>query len=311
MIDRLVAADIPTIVEYRNQPEVAEHQGWDVPYRAASAERLVADSVEGPLDDGQLAIRLVEGPLIGDLMAVVAHNTSHAIELGVSLRREMWGQGYAAEAIGAVVDALFTADHVERVQAFVSVLNGPSLRLFERLGFRVEGRLASSYRRADGTLVDEVLFATVRAMWCGGGDGGGWTVEDSPHPADVAFLDSRIDAFNMAATGRADGRGFAVLRRDPHGRIVGGATGYAWAGIGHLDVMWLDEGLRARGLGRELLALAEAEMGRRGASAVYVESYTFQAPGFYERMGYERIGFVDGLPPGHGHVLLRKLLAGP
>ena len=51
-----------------------------------------------------------------------------------------------------------------------------------------------------------------------------------------------------------------------------------------------------------------AEMVRRGCTVAHVESYTFQAPGFYEQLGYEQVFANLDTPPGHADVLLRKRL---
>jgi RimJ/RimL family protein N-acetyltransferase/N-acetylglutamate synthase-like GNAT family acetyltransferase len=304
VIDRLLTDDIPALLEYRNDPEVAEDQGWDLPYRTGAAERLVEDSVSEPIDDGQLAIRLHDGRLIGDLMATASIESGHQFELGISLRRECWGQGYGTEAVTAVVDALFESDRVHRVVAYVATANERSRRLFSGLGFRAEGHLSSSYRRGDGRFVDEVLYGYTRALWRRAGT----AAEADPHPADVARLAELVHAYNEEATGCRDGLDFAVFRRDERGRLEAGISGYTWAGIGHIDLLWAREDLRGKGVGRELMAEAEAEMVRRGCKAVHVESHTFQAPGFYERLGYERVFSRVDVPPGHAEVLLRKAL---
>jgi RimJ/RimL family protein N-acetyltransferase/N-acetylglutamate synthase-like GNAT family acetyltransferase len=304
LIDQLRTEDIPALLEYRNDPEVAAEQGWDLPYGAGSAERLVADSVAQPIEDGQLAIRLPDGRLIGDLMASASVESSHQFELGISLRREHWGKGFATEALTAVIDDLFASDRVHRVVAYVSVANARSRRLFTGLGFRAEGHLSESYRRGDGTFVDEVLFGYTRALWRRSGT----VVEHEPHPADVARLAELVHEFNADATGRWDGRELAVFRRDERGRIEAGLSGWTWAGTGHIDLLWARDDLRGKGIGRQLVAEAEAEMARRGCSAVHVESYTFQAPGFYERLGYEAVFTNPDTPPGHADVILRKRL---
>jgi ribosomal protein S18 acetylase RimI-like enzyme len=121
-------------------------------------------------------------------------------------------------------------------------------------------------------------------------------------------LADRVHAFNEDATGCRDGLDFAVFRRDERGRIEAGISGYTWAGVGHIDLLWARADLRGRGVGRQLMAEAEAEMVRRGCTIAHVESYTFQAPGFYERLGYEPVFTNEDVPPGHGDVLLRKRL---
>ncbi len=169
-IDALRPDDIATIVAYRNDPEVSQHQAWPLPFTAEMAARLVAEA-GGPLlsDGGQFAMRLTNGDgpptMVGDVMVRTSRRNDHVRELGITLSRPAWGKGYATEALTAVLDALFDDARVEKVLAHVFSANDPSLRLFERLGFAAEGRLAAALRDRNGEVRDEVLFGITRARW--------------------------------------------------------------------------------------------------------------------------------------------------
>ncbi len=70
---------------------------------------------------------------------------------------------------------------------------------------------------------------------------------------------------------------------------------------------WVRENTRGAGLGGSLLAEFETETRRRGCTHVFVTSFTFQAPGFYERHGYREMFRWEDLPvPGASDVHLRK-----
>lgn len=131
----------------------------------------------------------------------------------------------------------------------------------------------------------------------------------APSPEDVAFLEERLYEFNQQATGLRDGCGLGVLVRDGQNRLVAGASGYTWGGACVLRQVWVDESLRGRGLGRELLARAEAEARRRGCRLLLLNTHSFQAPGFYQKLGFERVAEVADHPPGHAELVLRKRLA--
>jgi ribosomal protein S18 acetylase RimI-like enzyme len=66
---------------------------------------------------------------------------------------------------------------------------------------------------------------------------------------------------------------------------------------------------RGHGLGTQLVGAAETEAAQRGCGVVRVDSHTFQAPGFYDKLGYERIGFAPDTPTGHGEVFFLKRLS--
>ncbi|HYO32683.1 MAG TPA: GNAT family N-acetyltransferase [Nocardioidaceae bacterium] len=91
-------------------------------------------------------------------------------------------------------------------------------------------------------------------------------------------------------------------------RLVGGvkaSTVDLWKWL-TIDILWVDEAERGHGLGEALLAAAEREGCRRGCRWSKVNTWDFQAPGFYERCGYVEYGREVDYPPGHTNFLLRK-----
>ena len=121
-------------------------------------------------------------------------------------------------------------------------------------------------------------------------------LDDAPQPADIAALDDGLYAFNVGRTGYADGRELAVWLRDAAGTLVGGLYGWTWGGWLEVRVLWLREELRGQGHGRALLAAAEAEATRRGCGGAFLDSYSFQAPGFYHKLGYETFAVLQDFP---------------
>lgn len=99
--------------------------------------------------------------------------------------------------------------------------------------------------------------------------------------------------------------------RDADGTLLGALIGSTYWGWLEIDKLWLDERLRGQGYGRRLMAQAEATAIRRGCQRAYVTTFSFQAPGFYERLGYVVVGRLDDYPPGAAFYGLRKALAAP
>jgi GNAT superfamily N-acetyltransferase len=139
--------------------------------------------------------------------------------------------------------------------------------------------------------------------------GAALTVIDNPSRDDVQFLGDRLYEFNVKATGIADGREMAVLLRDADRRIIAGLYGWTWGGCAFVDRLWIDEGRRRRGLGTRLMHAAESEARKRGAFQMLLHTHSFQAPAFYERLGFERVAALDEYPRGHQDVFMRKSLA--
>jgi GNAT superfamily N-acetyltransferase len=133
-----------------------------------------------------------------------------------------------------------------------------------------------------------------------------FAVTDQPSPDDVAFIEDELVAFNVAKARPYDRRPLHVFLRDAHGRTIGGVTGETnWSWL-YVDCFWLPDDLRGEGWGARLLKAAEDEARKRGCRHVRLFSYNFQAPGFYEKLGYRIFGVLEDYPPGHAQVWLRK-----
>lgn len=94
---------------------------------------------------------------------------------------------------------------------------------------------------------------------------------------------------------------------DAKGELLGGVGGWTWQEAASIGMTWVQPGQRATGLGSQLLAEFEQAAAARGVRRVLVTSFTFQAPGFYERRGYREISRWDGVPiHGEADVHFRK-----
>jgi GNAT superfamily N-acetyltransferase len=133
-------------------------------------------------------------------------------------------------------------------------------------------------------------------------------VTDAPGAAVTDVILPGLIAFNEAGGGAAHYRPLAVLATNEAGKVLGGLSGHtAWRWL-YIQLFWLPESLRGAGLGREILARAEAEAKARGCTAVWLDSFTFQAPGFYQKLGYSVFGVLEDYPPGQRRVFLTKQL---
>lgn len=129
-----------------------------------------------------------------------------------------------------------------------------------------------------------------------------------PSVAEIDFLEDRLYEFNREATGIDDGQGLGVFVRGDDGEIRAAVAGHTWGGCCEIRQVWVDEPLRRQGLGTRLLAAAEAEARRRGCTQLILNTHSFQAPAFYTRRGYTRVGEASDYPRGHSLISLRKQL---
>jgi GNAT superfamily N-acetyltransferase len=144
------------------------------------------------------------------------------------------------------------------------------------------------------------------------------TVADRVGEADLARIKAGLAASDPALGpwrpaplavllhGDAGGVGRAVDRDTLVGGLVG-ETGWQWLSI---RLLWVDPAHRGAGHGRRLLAAAEAEARRRGCEHARVNTFSFQAVGFYEGCGWRRVLTLDDFPRGHQRLFYVKPLVG-
>src|SRR5262249_31605668 len=136
-------------------------------------------------------------------------------------------------------------------------------------------------------------------------------VEAEPAPADIRFLQDKLYEYNVEQTGSPDGKWLCIFVRDDKGEIAAGLHGWTWAGSAKVENLWVRRDLRRQGYGTRLLAAREAQPPARGCRRIFLNTFSFQPPLFYQKHGYEIIGVVEDLPaPPHRHYHLRKPLDG-
>lgn len=123
-------------------------------------------------------------------------------------------------------------------------------------------------------------------------------------------LSDELDKVNAAATaGISPARELTVQIVDSHGQLAAGMSGWTWGVAAGIAMTWVREDVRKDGLGTKLLHDFEQEALERGCTHVFTTSFTFQAPGFYERHGYEELFRWEGLPtPNAADIHFRKEL---
>ncbi|NII10015.1 GNAT family N-acetyltransferase [Oleiagrimonas sp. C23AA] len=133
---------------------------------------------------------------------------------------------------------------------------------------------------------------------------------DAPSSAEIARISDDLDQFNVDAAAIQDRRPLAVLVRDADsGEVRGGLTGRTSLGLMFVDLFHLPASLRGQGLGSRILQMAEQEGRRRGCKAAVLYTISFQAPGFYQRHGWEAFGEIACDPPGTRRIFMTKKLA--
>jgi GNAT superfamily N-acetyltransferase len=131
------------------------------------------------------------------------------------------------------------------------------------------------------------------------------------HPEESAWgvIGQGINEYNAAQAGDDRSQRLCYALQAPDGAIAGGVIGVVYWDWLYVDLMWLPEALRGRGYGHRLLELLEEEAAQRGARHAFLDTFSFQAPGFYQSHGYRVFGELPGFPAGHTRYFLTKELA--
>ncbi len=169
-LSRLISSDAPAVYGYRSDPEVCRFQSFE-PGSLADVEAFIAgllpNAFATPGAWFQFAIRSKEtGSLLGDLGTHVPVGDPRQAEIGFTLAPAYQHQGYATEAVAALLDHLLGPMRMHRVFASVDPRNAPSIALLERLGLRKEAHFRQSLW-FKGEWADDVIYAVLASEWSG------------------------------------------------------------------------------------------------------------------------------------------------
>ena len=134
-------------------------------------------------------------------------------------------------------------------------------------------------------------------------------IEAEPAADDMHLVVKGLIAYNAAHADGDTPRYFLITVRDQGGQVVGGLMGAVYLGWTQVNAVWLPDALRGQGVGTRLMALAEQLARERGCPRVFLETLSFQALPFYEKLGYQVVSRIDGFPPGGTRYALTKILA--
>ncbi len=131
---------------------------------------------------------------------------------------------------------------------------------------------------------------------------------DKPDDSVWEVIGGGIQNYNTQQAGDDHGKRLCFVLYAPNQEIAGGLIGATYWDWFYIDLMFIKEEFRGRGYGHRVLTLAENEARQRGAKNAYLDTFSFQAPGFYKRHGYQIFGELHEFPPGHQRYFLTKRL---
>lgn len=110
-------------------------------------------------------------------------------------------------------------------------------------------------------------------------------LEEDVSNEDDRILHEKILQFNYEQAGFR-GKLVTFFARNENKQIVGGLKGYCYGNAFFVDILFMDEQLRGKGYGTQLMKLAEQEAKRNDCDFVHLDTFSFQALPFYQKLGY-------------------------
>jgi ribosomal protein S18 acetylase RimI-like enzyme len=134
-------------------------------------------------------------------------------------------------------------------------------------------------------------------------------LQDRDDTKEYAEIKTRIKEFNTAKVGEPKKTPLNIFIRDESNALVAGLLGYTIWNWLSIDFLWVAESLRGQRVGESLVQQAESEALIRGCKLAQVDTFSFQAPGFYKKMGYQIFGELEHFPTEEHsrHYLFKRL----
>ena len=126
-----------------------------------------------------------------------------------------------------------------------------------------------------------------------------FNTHDRCPPEETSIIDRGISEYNEAVAPMHEVQPVSCFARSESGSVVGGAVGRRWDKICELQQLWVSDSYRRQGIGSQLLQAFEQHAKNHGCTLLHLETFSFQAPSFYQSRGYqielERKGYPDGI----------------
>lgn len=129
----------------------------------------------------------------------------------------------------------------------------------------------------------------------------------NPNEDEINFINDALRKFNDEKVGPDNHELLNIVEYDENGNIIAGILGGTYWGWMHIDILWVNENFRKKGIGSKLLKSAEEKARKRGCHSVHVDTMSWQAPEFYKKHGYKIISELNDIPAGYKkHHLIKR-----
>ncbi len=115
-------------------------------------------------------------------------------------------------------------------------------------------------------------------------------------------------SYNLEHLEEKNPKDLGVYAKDEAGNIVAGLTGTTHGNWFTVKFLWVSDSLRSKKVGSEILQQAERTAKERGCKFVFLDTFSFQAPLFYRKHGYQEAFVLEEYPlTGKRYYFTKKL----
>ena len=134
------------------------------------------------------------------------------------------------------------------------------------------------------------------------------TYIDKPEESAWGIIGRGVGTYNKERAGDNQFQRLCFVIQETEEEILGGVMAEVYWEWLYIDLLWVKEELRGQGYGRRLMETVEKKARELGAKNAYLDTFSFQAPEFYQKLGYQVFGELPACPPGHERFYMKKEL---
>ena len=125
---------------------------------------------------------------------------------------------------------------------------------------------------------------------------------------DIQEIHAMLKEFNFSHREKSEDVPLGIFLEDENKKKLAGLTGETFGNWLCIRYLFVDESLRGQGIGRKIIEAAECEAKKRGCKYVFVDTFSFQAPDFYRKLGYKEVFTLEEYPyTGKRHYYTKEI----
>lgn len=134
-------------------------------------------------------------------------------------------------------------------------------------------------------------------------------INTSENCNEIDVIENGLQNYNANASSINEVKPLNIIATGKDKQIYGGAIGRTWGECCELQQFWVDDLYRSNGVGTFILESFEKEAKNRACTLIYLDTFSFQAPLFYQKRGYKEVSRISGFTGGEAKIHMQKILS--